>query len=145
MKVLVVDDNRVLAHTIQEILEDEGLEVMSAYGGREGYAAFLVFMPDLVITDIQMPGVNGLEMMARIRAHNPMVKTIYMSGNMEAFRPSIEEEKERYPVSFFQKPFNMKSLAMLLSEPARGRPSEDASRYGFPVYRSLHCSPANKK
>jgi CheY-like chemotaxis protein len=118
MKVLVVDDNFVLAHSIQEILEDEGMEVMSANDGQEGYTAYLLFQPDLVITDIQMPRVNGLEMMAQIRAHNPMVKTIYMSGNINAYRSLLEGEKERYPVSFFEKPFSLESLTKLVSEPA---------------------------
>ena len=126
MKVLVVDDNRVLAHSIQEILEDEGMEVMAANDGKEGYTAYLLFQPYLVITDIQMPGTNGLEMMAHIRAHNPTVKTIYMSGNINSFRSSIEGEKGRYPVSVFEKPFSLESLMMLVSE---SRSRENASCY----------------
>jgi DNA-binding NtrC family response regulator len=126
MKVLVVDDNHVLADSIQGILEDKGMEVMSAGNGQEGYNAYLLFKPDLVITDIQMPGENGLEMMAHIRTHNPMVKTIYMSGNINAFRSSLEGEKKRYPVCFFEKPFSLESLTMLVSEPAAGRPGENA-------------------
>lgn len=131
MKVLVVDDNRVLAHSIQEILENEGVEVMSAYDGKAGYAAYLLFQPDLVITDIQMPRANGLEMMAQIRAHNPMVKTVYMSGNINAFQTLLEGEKERYPVIVFEKPFSMKSLTMLVLEPVPGRLREDASCYSL--------------
>ena len=133
MKVLVVDDNREFADLIQTMLESEGMEVMSAKDGKEGYTAYLLFKPDLVITDIQMPRVNGLEMMAHIRAHNPMVKTIYMSGNINAYRSSLEREKERYPVSFFEKPFPLESLTILISEPAPGRPRENASCYSLPT------------
>ncbi len=124
MKVLVVDDNREFADLIQTMLESEGMEVMSAKDGKEGYTAYLLFKPDLVITDIQMPGENGLEMMANIRTHNPMVKTIYMSGDINAFRPSLEGEKKRYPVSFFEKPFALESLTKIISEPAWSRPME---------------------
>lgn len=118
MKILVVDDNRELAEVIQSILEGEGMEVISANDGKEGYTAYLLFTPDLVITDIQMPRQNGLEMMANIRAHNPMVKTIYMSGDIDAFRPSLDGEKKRYPVNFFEKPFSMESLRKYVLEPA---------------------------
>jgi DNA-binding NtrC family response regulator len=115
MKVLVVDDNRDLAGVIQGALEDEGMEVVSANSGKTGYSAYLRFKPELVITDIQMPGENGLEMMAHIRAHDPLVKTIYMSGNINAFRLSLEREKKRYPVSYFEKPFSLGLLTMLVT------------------------------
>ena len=109
-RVLVVDDNDTLAATIQELLEDYSLEVMSASDGEAGYSAYLRFKPDIVITDIQMPRKNGLEMMARIRIHEPMIRTIYMSGDIASYRPFLSEEKKRYPVSFFEKPFSLESL-----------------------------------
>jgi DNA-binding NtrC family response regulator len=116
MKVLVVDDNRLLATTIQEILEDDGLEVMSAGDGIDGYSAYLSFQPDMIITDIQMPRKTGLEMMKHIRIHNPMIKTIYMSGDLDSFRPLLKEEKKRYPISFFEKPFSIESLMRVVAE-----------------------------
>ncbi len=118
MKVLVVDDNRLLAETIQEILKNDGLEVMSARDGLDGYSTYLLFQPDIIITDIQMPRKNGFEMMKRIRKHNPRIKTIYMSGNMRSFEPSLIEEKKRYPVSYFEKPFSMELLMRLVTEPS---------------------------
>jgi CheY-like chemotaxis protein len=116
MKVLVVDDDESFASTIQMMLEMEGLEVVSAKDGIEGYSAYLRFEPDLIITDIQMPGKNGLEMMGEIRTHNPMIKTIYMSGDIRAFNQHLEEEERRYPVTCFKKPFALNSLMELLSE-----------------------------
>ena len=116
-KVLVVDDNRLLAATIQEVLEDCGLEVMSANDGVAGYSAYLLFKPDIVITDIQMPRRNGLEMMGHIRVHEPMIRTIYMSGDIDPYRPFLSEEEKRYPVSFFEKPFSVESLRRVILEP----------------------------
>jgi CheY-like chemotaxis protein len=117
-KVLVVDDNRLLAATIQEVLEDDGLEVMSAKDGVDGYSAYLFFKPDIIITDIQMPRKNGLEMMGYIRTHEPMIRTIYMSGDIDPYRPFLREEKKRYPVSFFEKPFSLESLRRVILDPA---------------------------
>ena len=117
-RVLVVDDNRLLADTIQEVLEDCGLEVMSANDGVAGYSAYLIFKPDIVITDIQMPRRNGLEMMGHIRSHEPMIRTIYMSGDIDPYRLFLSEEKKRYPVSFFEKPFSFESLRRVILEPA---------------------------
>ena len=116
MKVLVVDDNRFLADTIQETLEIDGLDVRSAHDGLDGYSAYLLFKPDIVITDIQMPRKTGPEMMAKIRIHNPMIKTIYMSGDIASFEPFLIDEKKRYPVSYFEKPFSLKSLLKVVTE-----------------------------
>jgi CheY-like chemotaxis protein len=115
MKVLVVDDNRLLAATIQEVLENDGNEVVSANDGVDGYSAYLAFRPDLVITDIQMPRKSGLDMMWHIRIHNPKIKTIYMSADMNTYRSLIKEEKKQYPVSFFEKPFSLESLVRVVS------------------------------
>ena len=117
MRVLVVDDNRLLAATIQEVLEDDGIEVMSANDGVDGYSAYLSFKPDVVITDIQMPRRSGVEMMHRIRNHNPMIKTVYMSGNMSSIRSFLTDEEKRYPVSFFEKPFSLESLKCVVKGP----------------------------
>ena len=75
MKILIVDDNDVLAHVIQVILEDEGYEVRSAGDGQEGYFSYLHFRPDVVITDLNMPEKNGLEILKAIRADNKTLLT----------------------------------------------------------------------
>ena len=87
------------------MLEDEGYEVRSAKDARRWLSYLLEFKPDLVITDIQMPGENGLELMEHIRTHNPMVRTIYMSGDLSSFWPPLEEEKKRYR-HLLEKPFS---------------------------------------
>ena len=144
MKVLVVDDNKDLADIIQVALENEGVEVMHANDGMEGYAGYLLFKPDLVITDIQMPGGTGFEMMQRIRTHNPMLKTVYMSGNIDAHRLSIEQEKKRYPVTIFRKPFSLDSLMELVSEPETGLSVKDgAMLYHKPLQQPAGGLPAS--
>jgi CheY-like chemotaxis protein len=116
MKILIVDDNSELALTVQIILEEEGYQVRSANDSRDAYLVYLEFNPDLIITDIQMPGENGLELMEHIRTHNPMVRAIYMSGDLDSYLSPLEEEKKRYPVSLLEKPFSKFELMGLLSE-----------------------------
>ncbi len=104
-----------LTSIIQEMLEYEGCEVMSANDGIAGYSAFLLFDPDLIITDIQMPGENGFAMMERIRTHSPMIKTIYITGDISSSWASLIEETKKYPVTFLEKPFALDSLKQLIS------------------------------
>ena len=127
MKVLVVDDNNELTALIQDVLEGEGMEVMSAGNGIEGYAGYLLFRPELVITDIQMPGGTGFEMMQHIRVHDPMIKTVYMSGNIDSYLLSLEREKKSYPVTTLRKPFSLRSLMKRVSESLTSVPREEAA------------------
>ena len=116
MKVLIVDDDQAIAFVVQFILEDEGHEVRLALSGPEGYLTYLQFRPDLVITDIHMPGQNGLELINDIRAHDPLVKTIYMSGDLNRFYPLLKEERTKYPINLLEKPFSRKELIGQVSQ-----------------------------
>ena len=116
MKILVVDDNKLLADCIKIILEGEDYEVRSANDGKEGYLEYLAFEPDLIITDLQMPSESGIELMRHIRIHDPHAKAIYMSADLEEFRPLLEEEQMKYRVSCLSKPFSMSELTNLLSQ-----------------------------
>lgn len=117
MKILIVDDNELLAWGLQKLLEDEGYEVRLAGDGRDGYTAYLLFKPDLVITDIQMPGENGLELIKHIRVHNPTIRTIYMSADLSRYWSPLEEEKKKYSANLLEKPFSRDELMKLLAVP----------------------------
>ncbi|MBW1746437.1 MAG: response regulator [Deltaproteobacteria bacterium] len=117
MKVLIVDDDEALAGLIKKIIEKMGTyRVKTAVNGEEGYELFLHFKPDIILTDIQMPAKNGLEMVRDIRNHDPGIKTIYMSGNMRRFRTRLEEEKTKYKASLLDKPFSFSKLTGLFHE-----------------------------
>ena len=114
MRILIVEDNEDLASLLQWMLENEGYEVRAAKDGQDGYSAYLLFSPDLVLTDIQMPEKNGLELIKEIRCHNPAVRTIYMSGDLSQYWSPLEEEKEKYHVGVLEKPFSKQELMHLL-------------------------------
>jgi DNA-binding NtrC family response regulator len=109
-RILIVDDNQGVSSTLQIMLEDEGYEVMVAKDGKEGYSAYLLFEPGLIITDIQMPIKSGIELMQLIRHHDPGAKAIYMSGDPGAYKSALEEEKTRYHACFLSKPFSKNEL-----------------------------------
>jgi CheY-like chemotaxis protein len=119
-KILIVDDNLLLASLLQIMLEDEGYETRCAGDGQEGYAGYLFFRPDVVITDLHMPRANGLELMQKIRRLNPGIKTIYMSGDLPSFSALLQEETSRYSVNILPKPFSKEDLLSLLAEFATG-------------------------
>lgn len=110
MKVLIIDDNEATVAIIQELIASEGRKVRTAKDGTAGYWEYLAFQPDLVITDIEMPGKTGLELMKEIRTHNPHIRTIYMSGNVNRFASLLREEKCRHRAEVLSKPFSIDAL-----------------------------------
>ena len=70
-KILVIEDDRETAGLISEELRDRGYNVHVAYDGREGFAAILKTMPDLVLSDISMPVMTGFEVLERLTALGP--------------------------------------------------------------------------
>ena len=105
-----------MAFIVQQMLEVDGHKVMRAGDGAAGYGTYLLFRPELIITDIEMPEKDGLQMMAHVRAHNPGIGAIYMSADLDRFRFQLEEEKKRYRVGLLQKPFSRRELMGLVSQ-----------------------------
>ena len=70
-KILCIEDDRETAALIAEELLDRGYDVSIAYDGREGLAAILKLMPDLVLSDISMPAMSGFELLDRLVALSP--------------------------------------------------------------------------
>ena len=67
-KILLVDDDQNLREVVAYILGEAGHEVALAGGGEEGLRRFTADRPDLVLTDVRMPGLDGIELLRRIRA-----------------------------------------------------------------------------
>jgi two-component system response regulator (stage 0 sporulation protein F) len=115
-KILVVEDDENLSFLLEERLKSEGCETRTARDAAEGYSIYLRFRPDLVISDLQLPGENGVELVRRIRkVSNPNVRTIYMSANLRGLESEIEQEKVRPEVNLLAKPFSSGELMRLVS------------------------------
>ena len=70
-KILCIEDDRETAALIAEELAERGYDVTLAYDGREGFAAILRSMPDLVLSDISMPVMSGFELLERLTTLAP--------------------------------------------------------------------------
>ena len=79
-KILVVDDDQTARETVARILDGRDYSVVVAHGGEAGIKAAREERPHLVITDIVMPGGEGMAMIWRIRSEMPHVPIIAMSG-----------------------------------------------------------------
>ena len=82
-KILLVDDEESVNFLHSEVLEEEGYEVHSALTGQEALKKLEIISPDLVILDINMPGMNGIEVLRKIKETNPKTKVIISSSYNE--------------------------------------------------------------
>lgn len=82
-KILLVDDEESIQLLYREEFVDEGYEVIAALNGEEALAKFKDDQPDLVILDIQMPGMNGIEVLRQMKMMTPAVPVILSSAYHE--------------------------------------------------------------
>ncbi len=81
MKILVIDDEKPTLSMFKLFLTAYGYEVTTAESGEAGLALFKEFMPDIVFTDIKMPGMDGLEVLRRIKTSHPATEVIIITGH----------------------------------------------------------------
>ena len=82
-KILLVDDEESIQIIYREEFEDEGYEVISALDGETGLKKFQEEQPDLVILDIRMPGMGGIQVLRQMKMINPAVPVILSSAYQE--------------------------------------------------------------
>ena len=109
-RVLVVDDDENFGQIIAETLMAAGYEVQTADDGVRGYLRYLDQQPEIVLTDIQMPELDGLEMIRCIRTINPDVKAIYISGAISQYREALISEGREHGALVLNKPFSRTDL-----------------------------------
>ncbi len=79
-RILVVDDEQSLRELVEFRLEFKGYQVDSASNGEEALAKTAQFLPDLVVLDVMMPGLNGLEVCKRLKSAHKGVKVLMLSA-----------------------------------------------------------------
>ena len=79
-KVLVADDEQVIANTLTIILNRAGFEAFAVYNGEAVVEALNSFKPDVLISDVVMPGLNGIEAAIAVRSRRPNCKVLLFSG-----------------------------------------------------------------
>jgi two-component system response regulator (stage 0 sporulation protein F) len=82
-KIVLVDDEESIHLLYREELEGEGFEVYSALTGEEALQKFQIISPDLVILDINMPGINGIEVLRQIKEINPTIPVVLSTAYHE--------------------------------------------------------------
>jgi DNA-binding NtrC family response regulator len=113
-KVLLVDDEEDFLKTLAERLETRGLKVTTATSGEDALASVEGQEFDLIVLDLAMPGLDGLETLKRIKVRQPEAEIIMLSGQ-GSIKTSIEAMKLGAE-DFLQKPVDISELLDKISE-----------------------------
>jgi len=105
-KVLVVDDERMIASTLALILNQAGFDASAAYSGTEAIDAAKSTRPDLIISDVSMPGMNGIDAMILIRAFLPACKILLISGQTSVINLLQCARERGYDFELLAKPIH---------------------------------------
>jgi type IV pilus assembly protein PilB len=109
-RVLIVDDSATINTVVKYFLENEGFEVMMAEDGRLGLEMALRETPDVIVTDVNMPGMSGMELVKTLRMHPRTAHTPVLMLTMET---SVEKETEGFAAGaddYIPKPVEPKRL-----------------------------------
>jgi DNA-binding response OmpR family regulator len=109
--ILVIDDDRAMRSTVRKILEREGHEVREATDGEDGLRVFRARPADVVVTDLIMPGKEGIETLLELREEAPEVRILVISGGGTVLADTTLDDAEALGAdASLPKPFTVDQL-----------------------------------
>ncbi len=115
IKVLVVDDEKELLYALGNFLKEEGYNLFMSIDGKEALKIVRKENPDVLLLDIRMPNVNGIDVLREVREGNPTTKVIIMTVYDEEYKKMTEEIGID---GFFTKPVQIGKLLQRIREVA---------------------------
>jgi len=114
--VLVVDDEKVIADTLTAILKQSGYIAVAAYDGKSALEQARIVAPQILITDVCMPGIGGIELAIAVRGLFPDCKILLFSGQMSTVDLLVASRNAGYDFAAISKPIHPTELLAKVSE-----------------------------
>jgi len=116
-RILLIDDNRIVRTMLSELLTDFGHIVTEAGDGKEGLRLFELVDPELIITDLVMPEIEGIEVLMTLRKYRAKAKIIVISGGVHRHAADFLEITKSLGASVvLAKPFTNEALLAAVNE-----------------------------
>ena len=115
-KVLVVDDERIIADTLAAILGKSGFAAVAAYQGLDALEIALSIRPDLLLTDVSMPGMNGIELAISVTQQVPNCRVLLFSGHASTADMLARARESGHDFAVLAKPLHPTELLAQISQ-----------------------------
>jgi two-component system nitrogen regulation response regulator NtrX len=125
--ILAVDDEAAILQSLSGILSDEGFEVLSASNGYEALKIIEEESPDLVLLDIWMPGIDGIETLQEIKRTNPFLQVVIISGH-GTIETAVKATKLG-AYDFIEKPLSIEKVVVTINNALNFRRLEEENRF----------------
>jgi len=125
--ILIVDDEPSILQSLSGLLSDEGFEITTAANGYEALKVVDTESPDLVLLDIWMPGIDGIETLIEIKKENPHIQVIIISGH-----GTIETAVKAVKLGAFdliEKPLSIDKVIVAINNALNFRRLEEENKY----------------
>ena len=142
-RILVVDDETQISRVLKTTLQSQGYEVKTAADGETGYNAAMDWLPDLLITDLSMPGMSGIELCRAVRERSQLpIIVLSVRGEEKSKIEALDAGADDYVT----KPFSMNELLarvranlrrVAAGQPAAAEPIEEGDFYINPESRQV--------
>jgi DNA-binding NtrC family response regulator len=127
LRVLVVDDEEELVSALVERLNLRGFQARGVTTGADALASLATAACDVVLLDVKMPGLGGLEVIRRIKRERPSLEVILLTGHGSSM--SVEEGMEAGAFEYLMKPVKIDDLVRILRSAGTGaRDGEEGGR-----------------
>jgi DNA-binding NtrC family response regulator len=114
IKILVVDDEPRICHLILDVLVQEGYMVEVSFSGADALQLIKKYNYHLLITELEMPGVDGLKLIQKVKKRNPDIRAIMITGNAI---DDVAALSVRYGIdNYIKKPFNILALKKVVKQ-----------------------------
>jgi len=115
-KILVIEDDANIRESLVELLEMKSFELISAENGTDGLKLAQDTLPDLIVCDVMMPGMNGYEVVEAIRKDSRMKNLPLIFLSAKAMEADIDYGKKLGANSYLTKPFRAQDLFSVVDE-----------------------------
>lgn len=127
--ILIIDDETMVRRSIAAYLEDSGFQVVEAANGHEGLDLLARVAVDLVVTDLRMPGMDGLDIIDRLQVRSPQTPVIVVTGTADV--TATDSVCRRGAVACFFKPINdLRVLETAIGQALRARADSNTEAGG---------------
>lgn len=125
--VLIVDDESTIIDSLDGILSDDGFEVIHAFNGYEALKKIDSHSPDIVLLDIWMPGMDGIDTLKEIKKHHPSLPVVMITGH-GSIESAVDATKSG-AFDFLEKPLSIDKVILTINNALNFRKLEEENRY----------------